>query len=83
MTPEAWLGLATVLVLGAMSPGPSVAVVIRNTMAGGRLLRGRSRSLAMAAMEGQSVGFGLLPSNPVGSGVRPVSITWCPSECSM
>ena len=36
MTPEAWAALATVFILGAMSPGPSLAVVLRNTMVGGR-----------------------------------------------
>ena len=36
MNPEAWVALATVFVLGAMSPGPSLAVVLRNTMVGGR-----------------------------------------------
>ena len=30
-----WLSLTAVLLLGAMSPGPSVAVVIGNTMRGG------------------------------------------------
>jgi len=34
MTPEAWVALATVFCLGAMSPGPSLAVVLRNTLAG-------------------------------------------------
>ncbi len=36
MTPEQWFGLAIVFTLGAMSPGPSLAVVIRNTLSGGR-----------------------------------------------
>ena len=36
MTPEAWIALATVFCLGAMSPGPSLAVVLRNTLTGGR-----------------------------------------------
>lgn len=36
MTTAAWLSLATICVLGAMSPGPSLAVVLRNTLAGGR-----------------------------------------------
>ena len=30
------MALASVFVLGAMSPGPSLAVVLRNTIAGGR-----------------------------------------------
>ncbi|MDA0701795.1 MAG: LysE family translocator [Proteobacteria bacterium] len=33
----AWLQIAAVCILGAMSPGPSLAVVLRNTVAGGRL----------------------------------------------
>jgi threonine/homoserine/homoserine lactone efflux protein len=33
----AWLQIAVVCVLGAMSPGPSLAVILRNTVAGGRL----------------------------------------------
>ncbi len=52
MTPEAWLGLAIVLVLGAMSPGPSVAVVIRNTMAGGK-------RMGVATGVGHGIGFGV------------------------
>ena len=32
----AWVALATVFALGAVSPGPSLAVVIRNTVTGGR-----------------------------------------------
>lgn len=31
-----WLSLAAVCALGAMSPGPSLAVVVRSTLAGGR-----------------------------------------------
>ena len=36
MEPSAWAALAIVFALGAMSPGPSLAVVLRNTMTGGR-----------------------------------------------
>ncbi len=36
MTFAAWLSLASICVLGAMSPGPSLAVVLKNTLAGGR-----------------------------------------------
>ena len=36
MNPEQWVGLALVFCLGAMSPGPSLAVVLRNTLSGGR-----------------------------------------------
>ena len=31
-----WLAVVTILVLGAMSPGPSLAVVLRHTLSGGR-----------------------------------------------
>mgnify|MGYP001156701001 FL=1 len=31
-----WLSLATICLFGAMSPGPSLAVVVRNTLVGGR-----------------------------------------------
>ena len=37
MEPSAWLSIASICAVGAMSPGPSLAVVIRNTIAGGRL----------------------------------------------
>ena len=39
MDPVAWdvlLAAATVFTLGAISPGPSLMVVLRNTMIGGR-----------------------------------------------
>ena len=52
MTPEAWVALATVFVLGAMSPGPSLAVVLRNTMVGGR------RQGVMTGI-GHGIGFGI------------------------
>jgi len=52
MTPEAWVALATVFVLGAMSPGPSLAVVLRNTMVGGR------RQGVMTGI-GHGIGFGV------------------------
>ena len=52
MTPEAWAALATVFVLGAMSPGPSLAVVLRNTMIGGR------RQGVMTGI-GHGIGFGI------------------------
>ncbi len=51
MTPEAWVALATVFTLGAMSPGPSLAVVLRNTM-GGR------RQGVMTGI-GHGIGFGI------------------------
>lgn len=52
MTPEAWAALATVFILGAMSPGPSLAVVLRNTMVGGR------RQGVMTGI-GHGIGFGV------------------------
>jgi len=52
LTPEAWAALATVFILGAMSPGPSLAVVLRNTMVGGR------RQGVMTGI-GHGIGFGI------------------------
>jgi len=48
----ALLGAGTVFVLGAMSPGPSLAVVLRNTLTGGR--RG-----GVACALGHGLGFGV------------------------
>ncbi|MDP6562439.1 MAG: LysE family translocator [Candidatus Thalassarchaeum sp.] len=48
----AWVALATVFMLGAMSPGPSLAVVLRNTMSGGR-------SQGVATGIGHGIGFGI------------------------
>lgn len=36
MSFTAWISLATICILGAMSPGPSLAVVLKNTLVGGR-----------------------------------------------
>ncbi|MCL1146399.1 LysE family translocator [Shewanella sp. 10N.261.52.F9] len=36
MTFSAWLGLLAICCLGAMSPGPSLAMVVRHTLGGGR-----------------------------------------------
>ncbi len=52
LTPEAWAALASVFILGAMSPGPSLAVVLRNTMSGGR-------SQGVATGIGHGIGFGV------------------------
>ena len=52
MTPEEWAGLALVCALGAMSPGPSLAFVLRNTISGGR-----PRGLVTAI--GHGIGIGL------------------------
>ena len=51
MTPEAWIALATVFCLGAMSP-VSLAVVLRNTLTGGR------RQGVMTGI-GHGIGFGI------------------------
>ena len=48
----AWVALATVFALGAVSPGPSLAVVIRNTVTGGR-------SQGIATGLGDGLGFGI------------------------
>lgn len=37
MTVSVWLGLALVCLLGAISPGPSLAVMMRHSLAGGRV----------------------------------------------
>lgn len=37
MTFTAWLTLFSVALLGAMSPGPSLAMIIRNTLGGGKM----------------------------------------------
>jgi len=52
VTPEAWVALATVFSLGAISPGPSLAVVLRNTMVGGR------RQGVLCGI-GHGIGFGI------------------------
>jgi len=49
---SAWAALATVFILGAMSPGPSLAVVLRNTMQGGR-------KQGVATGLGHGMGFGI------------------------
>ena len=52
MEPGVWAALATVFMLGAMSPGPSLAVVLRNTVSGGRR-QGISTGI------GHGMGFGI------------------------
>ena len=49
---SAWVALATVFTVGAISPGPSLAVVLRNTMSGGR-------SQGIATGIGHGIGFGI------------------------
>ena len=48
----AWSQIALVCMIGAMSPGPSLAVIIRNTMSGGRLQ-------GVMASIGHGIGVGL------------------------
>ena len=52
MSPEAWAALAVVFMLGAMSPGPSLAVILSNTISGGR------RQGIVAGL-GHGIGFGI------------------------
>ncbi len=52
MTLAAWFSLATICILGAMSPGPSLAVVVRNTLTGGR-----SEGIKTALAHGFGVGL--------------------------
>ena len=37
MESSAWISIASICAMGAMSPGPSLAVVMKNTIAGGRV----------------------------------------------
>jgi threonine/homoserine/homoserine lactone efflux protein len=52
MTLELWLSLVVICVLGALSPGPSLALVVRNTMLGGH-----KPGLATAISHGFGVGL--------------------------
>lgn len=52
MTLELWLSLVVICVLGALSPGPSLALVVRNTMLGGQ-----KPGLATAISHGFGVGL--------------------------
>ena len=52
MTPAAWISVATICVLGAASPGPSLAVVVRHTVSGSR-----ARGLGCALAHGVGVGL--------------------------
>ena len=52
MSPEEWVALATVFIVGAMSPGPSLAVILNNTISGGR-------SQGIATGIGHGIGFGV------------------------
>tara|TARA_B110000467_G_C18267563_1_gene450295 strand:+ start:375 stop:989 length:615 start_codon:yes stop_codon:yes gene_type:complete len=52
MSLELWLSLVVICVLGALSPGPSLALVVRNTMLGGH-----KAGLATAISHGFGVGL--------------------------
>ena len=52
MEPSAWAALAIVFALGALSPGPSLAVVLRYAMTGGR-------SQGIYTGIGHGIGFGI------------------------
>lgn len=52
MSLDAWLALTLAYVLGAVSPGPSLAIVLRNTVAGGRMQ-------GVVTGFGHGLGFGL------------------------
>ncbi|MEM8710821.1 MAG: LysE family translocator [Planctomycetota bacterium] len=52
MNPDAWLTIALVCGSGAMSPGPSLAVVLKNTVEGGR-----GKGVACALGHGLGVGI--------------------------
>jgi len=47
-----WLTVVTICALGAMSPGPSLAVILRHTLAGGRI-----NGSAAAIAHGLGIGF--------------------------
>ena len=52
MTLTIWLSLFTVCILGAMSPGPSLAMVVKHSLAGGRLN-------GLATAWGHAIGIGI------------------------
>jgi threonine/homoserine/homoserine lactone efflux protein len=52
MDPAALLGMSIVCAMGAMSPGPSLAVVLRNTISGGR-------TQGVMTGIGHGIGFGI------------------------
>jgi threonine/homoserine/homoserine lactone efflux protein len=52
MTLELWLSLVVICILGALSPGPSLALVVRNTMLGGH-----KPGFATAVSHGVGVGL--------------------------
>jgi threonine/homoserine/homoserine lactone efflux protein len=52
MTLGIWLTVVSICILGAMSPGPSLAVVLKQTLSGGR-----RNGLVAAVMHGLGIGF--------------------------
>ncbi len=52
MTIAIWLTVVSICMLGAMSPGPSLAVVLKQTLSGGR-----KTGLVAAASHGLGIGF--------------------------
>jgi threonine/homoserine/homoserine lactone efflux protein len=52
MTLGIWLTVVSICILGAMSPGPSLAVVLKQTLSGGR-----RNGLAAAVMHGLGIGL--------------------------
>ena len=68
MEPWAWWTIAGLCVSGAMSPGPSLAVVVKNTVEGGR-----ARGIATGV--GHGLGVGLYAFGAV-AGVSAVLQSW-------
>ena len=52
MTIESWVALTFAFILGAMSPGPSLATVLRNTLVGGK-------GNGILTATGHGLGFGV------------------------
>lgn len=52
MTWTTWLAVVSICMLGAMSPGPSLAVVLKQTLTGGR-----SNGVVVALMHGLGIGL--------------------------
>lgn len=70
MTMTAWLALATICVLGAMSPGPSLALMIRNTVFGGA-------KFGLATAFGHSIGVAVYAAiTAMGLGVVVSQTPW-------
>lgn len=67
---QAWAQIALVCALGAMSPGPSLAVIVRNATAGGR------RQGVMAAL-GHGLGITVYAFAAV-TGLALVLLAWPP-----